>query len=98
MRKRLVLLSILVLSCGCAQSTKIGRITLEPPDLGEMMTELAFSGIQSAVGDNAGPIFTGEKRGEYRDRKEVERLGSAGFEKKYGRSPDLHLTPHSTDW
>lgn len=53
---------------------------------------------RNAIGDNAGPLFTGEKRGEYRDRKEVERLGPRRFRRTYGRDPDLYRRPHSSSW
>lgn len=53
--------------------------------------EIADSLVERAFGDNYGPVFTGEHRGEYRDRKEVERLGSTqAFEQKHGREPDLY--------
>jgi hypothetical protein len=70
MRKRLALLLLPLLFCGCA--------------------EMAGSLIDSAV-DNGGPAFTGERPGEYRDRKEVDRLGSVGaFRRKHHREPNLY--------
>lgn len=71
-------------------------------DWAETAADTAFQigehATRTAVGDNAGPLFTGEKRGEYRDRKEVERLGHARFRRTHGRDPDLYLAPHSSHW
>lgn len=78
MSKRLALLLMLVMPlglCGCA----------------EIAGSLAGSAAESAFGDNYGPILTGEKRGEYRDRKEVEHLGGVDeFRQKHKRDPDLY--------
>lgn len=98
MRKWLALLSGLILFCGCTRDVRVGRLSIGPPDFSETLADMAGMGIKAAAGDNAGPLFTGETRGEYHDRKEVEQMGSAGFERRYHRAPDLYLSPGSTDW
>lgn len=76
-KRRVFLLSawLCLAACGCA----------------EMAGSLVETATESIFGDNYGPVFTGEKRGEYRDRKEAERLGGADeFREKHGRDPDLY--------
>jgi hypothetical protein len=78
---------------GIAALTWIGLLGCQSgpdPSGTSAVDTLLDQGVERAVGDNAGPLFTGETRGEYRDRREVERLGEAGFRDRFGRDPDLY--------
>lgn len=106
MRQRLISVLLVALACGCAHRAGFSQTDPESDGFGGAIADwaaeglfgLAQEGIQEAAGDDAGPVFTGESRGEHRDRKEVERLGMSGFERKHGRAPDLYLAPGSSDW
>jgi len=102
-----VMFMVLSVFAGCGGGGHDGRLTsasswpsvsFDDDDDDDWLFDMAENAIKSAAGDNVGPLFTGESRGEYRDRKEVERLGYRKFRQAHGRKPDLYLAPHSNDW
>ncbi len=61
--KRSALLLPLLLLCGCAaDGTGFGNYA-------------GNYAMNKTFGDNAGPVFTGETRGEYHDRNQIEQYG-----------------------